>query len=251
MEARTREGMAYAASNIARLKAHPERGDRAVIGFAGAPWTLACYLLEGRGVPGFPRARACLAQEPAALARLLGVLERAAGAFLALQREAGADLLQLFDSWGGLLDGEDFLEYAARPALRLAGSLGQESPGSYPPLLLHIRGEGADWPALLGLASGLKLARLAISPDADVDAAALLASDEAQAFAPSDLVFQGNLDPGLLASAPPLRALEAEWERLRAAMAGRPWVVNLGAGLGPGSDLLRVEKLLALASTAS
>ena len=88
----------------------------ALLGFCGAPWTLAAYLVEGRGVKDFPTLRAFAAAEPAALDRLLALLSRLMAGYLIRQGEAGADAVQVFDSWAGLLARADW-ERIVRPHL--------------------------------------------------------------------------------------------------------------------------------------
>ena len=94
-----------------------------LIGFSGSPWTLACYMIEGGGGTDFRRAKALLAEQPELMHRLLDVLTRAVIDYLAAQRAAGAQALQVFDSWGGVLAPAHFREFSLRYLQRIADAL--------------------------------------------------------------------------------------------------------------------------------
>src|SRR5690606_1730695 len=98
-------------------------GETALIGFAGAPWTVACYMLEGHGGTGFQAARDCAINREEDLDRLTGLLTDATIAYLKRQAAAGADAVQIFDSWAGLLPRPMFDRWVTKPTQRIVAAL--------------------------------------------------------------------------------------------------------------------------------
>lgn len=200
--------------------------ETALLGFCGAPWTLAAYLVEGRGVRDFPTLRAFAAAEPAALDRLLARLSRLMADYLIRQGEAGADAVQVFDSWAGLLSRRDW-ERIVRPHLRTmletVGDAGvkriafvQNAP--------HLVEAYAELPAEV------------LAVDWRMDLAAV------QRRHAGRLAVQGNIDPAVLTAGPDaVRAAAGELLR-RVEPAGH--IVNLGHGILPGTPLDSVEALV-------
>jgi len=197
------------------------------IGFAGAPLTLALYLLEGRGAKGFERGRALALQDETSFGRLLEALAIGVADYAKRQVEGGAQLIQLFDSWGALLSCADWRRLvlpAARELVRRVRSCGV-------PVIWFVRGS-ADH-AALALESGAD----AISVDWSVDLPRF-ARERAAGRA-----VQGNLDPALLLAPPELAA--ARTAELKRAMAGRHgWLFNLGHGVTPDARIETVHALL-------
>ena len=198
----------------------------ALLGFCGAPWTLAAYLVEGRGVKDFPTLRAFAAAEPAALDRLLALLSRLMTGYLIRQAEAGADAVQVFDSWAGLLARADW-ERIVRPHLQAmleaVGKAGvkrilflQNAP--------HLVDAYADLPAEV------------LAVDWRVDLAAL------QRRYGGRLAVQGNIDPAILAAGPD--ATRAGAAKLLGEVEPTGHVVNLGHGILPQTPLESVEALV-------
>ena len=198
----------------------------ALLGFCGAPWTLAAYLVEGRGVKDFPTLRAFAASEPAALDDLLGRLSRLMAGYLVRQVEAGADAVQVFDSWAGLLSRSDW-ERLIRPhleaMLETVGAAGvkrilfvQNAP--------HLVDGYAELPAEV------------IAVDWRVDLAAL------QRRHGRRRAVQGNIDPAVLAAGPD--AVRAAAGDLLGRVDRVGHVVNLGHGILPGTPLESVEALV-------
>ncbi len=97
-----------------------------LLGFAGAPWTVACYMIDGRGRQGFPRALAAASQNPDFLQHFMTVLHQATLEYLGCQIEAGAEAVQLFDSWAGLLDDQQFRRWVIEPTKKLISALKAE-----------------------------------------------------------------------------------------------------------------------------
>ena len=156
-----------------------------LIGFAGAPWTVATYMVAGRGTPDQAPARALIYREPAAFDALIERLTEATVAYLLAQVEAGAEVVKLFDSWAGSLPGPLFARYAVEPARRIAAAVRAAHPGV--PVIGFPRGAGAGY-AGFAAAAGVQ----AVALDASVDPA------WAAAALPPRMCVQGNLDPLLM-----------------------------------------------------
>ena len=187
--------------------------ETALLGFCGAPWTLAAYLVEGRGRKDFPKLRAFAAAQPDVLENLLGKLSAAMATYLINQARAGADAVQVFDSWAGLLSLADW-ERLIRPHLEM---------------LLETVGE-AGVPRILFLQNAPHL----------LDAYASLPA-EVQRRYPARAV-QGNIDPAiLLGGAEPTRAAAAD---LLQRVKREGHIVNLGHGILPQTPLESVAALV-------
>jgi uroporphyrinogen decarboxylase len=205
-------------------------GDRlGLLGFAGAPWTLFSYMVEGGGSDDFRTARTMLLLDPALAREALGAIADTVTQLLRSQLEAGADAVQLFDTWGGLLDRETYREFAL-PALKRA----------IDPLV------AAGHPVLVFLRNGQHLLPLLEEIGAtgySVDWRTPLR--EARAAAPS-AVLQGNLDPVHLFAGPDVvrRKTAALLSEIREI--GPGIIVNLGHGILPGTP---PESVLALCET--
>lgn len=207
-----------------------------LIGFAASPWTLACYLIQGNSTPGFPATQQFLDQHPNTYLQLSALLEEYIIALLWMQQQAGADILQIFDSWGGLAPEEHFEKVISDPLIRIAATVAQWNV----PLIIHARSPAAtpfNWQRLCSQLPATPGFQRAISPDAKTDLTELLPS------LPDDIVLQGNLDPELFTPSRPLSELKAALDRLAQILRNRPWICNLGAGLSPASDLERVQSL--------
>jgi uroporphyrinogen decarboxylase len=210
------EGLGYVLAAL-RL-ARKELGSRVpLIGFAGAPWTLLSYMIEGSGSKSFSYAKRLLVEAPAQAHALLDRLARLVGDFLVAQVKAGAQALQLFDSWSGALGPRDFAEFALpyiRDTVHLARRAGAPvivfCPGSGWALEQIARVTGAD----------------VIGVDWHTDAGG------ARRRLPADRVaLQGNLDPCWL-YAPPA-AIRERTHQMLAAFGGRGHIANLGHGILP------------------
>ena len=199
--------------------------DVAVLGFCGAPWTLAAYLVEGRGVAGFPTLRAFAAKEPAALGALLAKLSEAMASYVIAQGRAGADAVQIFDSWAGALSLADWQRLIRPHLVDLLDAVGQ---AGLPRILFlqnapHLVDAYAALPAeVLGVDWRLDLAEL-------------------QRRHPGRVV-QGNIDPAILLAGPGATRTAAQ-ELLRRTDS-RGHIVNLGHGILPKTPIASVEALV-------
>ncbi|MEO6169386.1 MAG: uroporphyrinogen decarboxylase [Lysobacter sp.] len=114
-----------------------------LIGFSGSPWTLACYMVEGSGSKDFARVKSLAMNDPAAMHQLLDVTTTAVIAYLSAQRAAGAQALQLFDTWGGVLSPSMYREFSLRYMQRIAAELERGQGADRTPLILFGKGNGA------------------------------------------------------------------------------------------------------------
>ena len=191
-----------------------------LIGFSGSPWTLACYMVEGGSSDGFVRIKTLMHEDPATLHRLLEVLTRAVLAYLAAQREAGAQVLQVFDSWGGILAPAAWREFSLRYLERIAQELARGEGEERTPLILFGRGSGPHLGELA--ASGAE----ALGVDWLIDLA------DARRQTGDRVALQGNLDPTVLLASPECFRTEAA-RVLDSYGPGPGHVFNLGHGITP------------------
>lgn len=187
-----------------------------LIGFAGAPWTLAAYMIEGQGTKSFSVAKRYLAQEPARAHRLLGLLADAVGRYLVAQAAAGAQALQLFDSWSGALSPEDYRVFAL-PHLARAAHLARESG-----VPVIVFSPGAGW-ALEEIAEATGAEVIGV----DWHTSAL---DARRRLGPAQAL-QGNLDPCWLYAEP--AEIRRRTRAMLAAFQPGPHIANLGHGILP------------------
>ena len=186
-----------------------------LIGFAGAPFTLACYAIEGGGSRHFDKVKVFMHRDPGAWDRLLTILTDATVVYLNAQADAGAQVLQLFDSWVGILGPDDYRRFVQPHMRRLFAGLNPATPaihfGTDTSTLLELQRDaggdvvGLDW--RIDLATGWE--RLG-----------------------SGVAVQGNLDPTLLFA--PVEQIERQAQRILDQAAGRPGhIFNLGHGIMP------------------
>jgi uroporphyrinogen decarboxylase len=199
--------------------------DTALLGFCGAPWTLAAYLVEGRGAKEFPQLRAFAAAEPALLGELLERLTTAMGDYLIRQAHAGADAVQVFDSWAGLLSLADWRRLIRPHLERLLTTVGAAGV----PRILFLQ----NAPHLVDAYAELPCEVLGV--DWRVDLGAL------QRRFPTRAV-QGNLDPAILGAGP--AATRAAATELLRTTEPRGHIVNLGHGILPDAPLESVAALV-------
>jgi uroporphyrinogen decarboxylase len=210
------DGLGYvlAALQLARRELS---GRVPLIGFAGGPWTLMSYMIEGGGSKSFSMAKRLLVEDPARAHALLSRLARSVGEFLVAQVRAGAQAVQIFDSWAGALGPRDFREFAL-PYLRQAAKIAR---GSGAPVIVFAPG------------SGWALEEIAANTEADVigvdwqtDAAAARRQLPA-----TRITLQGNLDPCWLYAMP--ATIRERTQRMLADFGGRSYIANLGHGILP------------------
>ena len=200
-----------------------------LIGFAGAPWTVATYMIAGRGTPDQGPAHAMKAAEPEAFDALMELLTEATIDYLSAQVEAGAEVVKIFDSWAGSLKGADFTRYALEPARRIIAALKERHPGL--PIIAFPRQAGDHY---IGFARATGADCVAIDNSVDADWAAR--------HVQIDGCVQGNLAPHHLVEGGP--ALVEETRRIVRAFSGGPHIFNLGHGITPDADSDNVHRML-------
>jgi uroporphyrinogen decarboxylase len=191
----------------------------ALIGFAGAPWTVATYMVEGGASRDFRRVKSWAYRDPEGFDALITLITDATVAFLAAQIEAGADLVQLFDSWAGILPETAFERWVIAPTRRILRNLRRRFPDR--PVIGFPRGAGVLYERYVR-ETGVS----GISIDTTVPLG--YARDLQRC-----VTVQGNLDPVLLVTGG--AALEAAVRELRRALGGGPYVFNLGHGVLPST----------------
>jgi len=228
--ARVAERSAPVLETLQRVKAAlPE--DVALIGFAGAPWTVATYMVEGGTSRDFARTKRWAFGDPASFGVLIDRLVEATTIYLTAQIEAGAEVLQLFDSWAGVLPETEFRRWVIEPTKRIVVALKARHPTV--PIIGFPRGAGALYAAYVK-ESGVD----AVSLDSAVPLN--WAREELQARLP----VQGNLDPVALVVGG--TAMTEAVGRIRAAFQAGPFVFNLGHGIVPETPPEHVMELVSL-----
>ncbi len=201
------------------------------LGFAGAPWTVATYMVAGEGSRDHGEARTLAYRDQAAFGAIIDAITSATISYLGRQIEAGVHAVQIFDSWAGSLAPAEFERWVIAPTAKIIAALHDRYPGV--PVIGFPKGAGGRL-AAYAREAGVD----AIGLDETVDPA--WAND----VLPEGLPVQGNLDPlALLAGG---AALEEGVGRVRRAFAGRPHVFNLGHGILPQVPIGHVERLLEL-----
>lgn len=214
---------------VRRVKAELPQ-DVALIGFCGAPWTVATYMVAGRGTPDQAPARMLALQEPQAFGRLIDTLVEASAQYLVAQLDAGADCLQIFDSWAGVLPPADFERWSVQPTRRLVAKVREAHPGAR--IIGFPRGAGPGIPRYVD-ETGVNTVSLETAIDRQ------FARAEIQARVP----VQGNLDPEILLAGGD--ALDRAVDEIMAAFSAGPFIFNLGHGILPQTPIAHVERMLA------
>jgi len=202
-----------------------------LIGFAGAPWTLASYMIEGTGGGEFLHPRRMAYEAPMLFGGLIDLLIECIFDYLCAQIEAGAEVIQIFDSWAGLLSEPERRRWSLAPLRRIAERLREAHPSV--PVILFPRGVGLLYREF-ARASGAA----AVSLDSGVPL------DWAATELQPHVALQGNLDPVLLLADG--AALEREVECIRTRLGAGPFIFNLGHGILPQTPVGHVERLVEL-----
>jgi uroporphyrinogen decarboxylase len=211
-------------------------GSVPLIGFSGSPWTLACYMVEGGGSDNYATVKSLALNDPAAMHKLLEVTTDAVIAYLSAQRAAGAQALQVFDTWGGVLSPAMYREFSLRYLKRIA----QELP----------RGEGADRTPLIlfGKGNGAYVEEMAATGTEGVGIDWTVDLGDAARRTSGKVALQGNLDPVTLYASPDAiraevgRALDSYRDGNGGSREGH--VFNLGHGMSPDMDPEHVAVLV-------
>ena len=211
-----------------RLVVHELGGHKPLIGFAGSPWTLAVYMIEGGGSKDFRKARAFLYRDPQALHRLLQRLTDAVVDYLSMQITAGANAVQIFDTWGGILDEPRFIAFSLHYLRQIIARLRQSK--NRVPITLFTKG-GGSW--------------LPLMADSGADALGVdwsWSMSRARQQVARKVALQGNLDPAALYA--PLSVLRAEIQRIMDEAGTIGHIFNLGHGIHSDTDPKKVRLLV-------
>lgn len=201
----------------------------ALIGFCGAPWTVATYMIAGRGTPDQAPARLFAYRHPEAFAALLDKLVRGSVDYLERQVKAGVEVVQIFDSWAGVLPNPAFERWSLEPFKAIATDLKKRCPEVR--IIAFARGVGT------------RMARFLECPA--IDALGIDTSEDTEWVAAQIQPYkavQGNLDPLVLKAGG--NSLEAEVHRIVDAFSGGPHIFNLGHGILPDTPISHVEDML-------
>lgn len=219
------EKLHYVSDALALLK-RELAGSRALLGFGGSPWTLATYMVEGGSSDDFERIKLLFHTDRAMFDALLEKLTDALIAYFRMQIAAGADAIQIFDSWGGIIAGSDYEEASLKWIRRIVAALPEEFP-----IILYAKGTSPHLTAQA--ASGIRVL--------SVDWTSELA--KVRQILPAGVAVQGNLDPVLMQTSPEIVGCEAR--RLLESMRSLPGhIFNLGHGITPAAKLECMEALV-------
>jgi uroporphyrinogen decarboxylase len=202
-----------------------------LIGFAGSPWTLATYMVEGGSSRDFSRIKAMMFDEPALLHQLLDTVTEAVTAYLNAQVAAGAQALMIFDTWGGALTPRDYREFSLGPMSTIVAGLSREREGRRVPVILFTK-NGGQW---LEDIAGSGCDALGIDWTTDLG--------EARRRVGHRVALQGNMDPCVLYASPD-RIRDEVGQILEAFGPGEGMVFNLGHGIHPDVDPERAAVLI-------
>jgi uroporphyrinogen decarboxylase len=202
----------------------------ALLGFCGAPWTVASYMIAGRGTPDQEPARLFAYGDPAGFADLTDRLVEASASYLVRQLQAGVDAVQIFDTWAGILPAEEFTRWCIEPTQRIIAEVRRHVPEA----------------RVIGFPRGVGTALLRYVEEVPIDAVGLdwtvdlvFARDQIQWRVP----VQGNLDPLVLVAGGAV--LDRAIDRILEVFSEGPFIFNLGHGILPQTPLAHVERMIA------
>ncbi len=201
----------------------------ALIGFCGAPWTVATYMIAGQGTSDQAPARLFAYREPEAFAELIEILVDSSVDYLAAQLEAGADAVQIFDTWSGVLPPDQFDRWCIVPTQEIVARLREKIPGA----------------RIIGFPRGAGMMALSYAEMTGITAIGIdwmMPLFVAQEALQPRLPVQGNLDPLVLRAGG--AALDSSIDAILQALAGGPFIFNLGHGILPDTPIAHVEQML-------
>jgi uroporphyrinogen decarboxylase len=202
-----------------------------LIGFAGSPWTVGTYMVEGRSSRTFENIKALVADDPVAMETLLDVVSRTTIEYLNAQIESGAQAVMIFDTWGSVLEGDDYRRFSLSPMQQILDGLNRQSSGQTVPVILFTKGAG---PLLADMAE-TGCDALGVDWTTDLATARELTADK--------VALQGNLNPNSLRKSPDAIS-KAVANVLQSYGNGPGHVFNLGHGITPDIDPDHVKVLV-------
>lgn len=226
---RTKSKFESVAESVSRIRSALPT-ETTLIGFCGAPWTVATYMIGGKGSPDQAVTRLMAYREPSFVASLMDLLVEASINYLDLQAKAGADVLMIFDSWAGSLPDDEFEQWVVAPTKRIVAGLKLKHP--------HV--------PVIGFPRGAEYASLSYAESTGVDGigcdTAMPLALMAGPLSAKGIVVQGNLDPLLMIAGG--AAMERRARAIIDAMRGKPFIFNLGHGITPEGSPETVAQLL-------
>ena len=217
---RADDDLAYVMNAVKTIR-HELNGSVPLIGFTGSPWTLATYMVEGGSSKDFSRVKTMAYDQPELMHELLGLLADAVADYLCAQVAAGAQALQIFDTWGGALSASAYQEFSLTYMQRIIAQLPREAEGRPVPVIVFTKGGGQWLPAIADCGAQ------AVGIDWTTDIA------RARAQVGDKVALQGNMDPMML-FASPARIRQEVGSILAGFGSGSGHVFNLGHGITPG-----------------
>lgn len=199
-----------------------------LLGFCGAPWTIATYMIAGHGTPDQAPARLFSHRHPDEMVSLLNAVADVSADYLLKQLDCGADAVQIFDSWAGVLGGADFEQYCVKPVKRIVDKVRSRNPDAK--IIGFPKGSGIQYRDYRK-ATGVDV--LGLDWSVPLDFAAELQSEGA---------VQGNLDPTRLIAGG--NALDQGIDRILESLGNGPLIFNLGHGITPDTPIEHVERML-------
>lgn len=212
---------------VKRLRAELQ-DETTLLGFCGAPWTIATYMIAGHGTPDQAPARLFAYRHPRAFETLLSIIAEASAEYLIAQIDAGADAVQIFDSWAGVLGDHAFAAYSVKPVRRIIDAVRAARPGAK--IIAFAKGAGIN---LKTYRQGTGADCIGLDWTVPLDFAAALQQDGP---------VQGNLDPLLMIAGG--SALDDGIDRILDRLGHGPLIFNLGHGITPQADPANVARLV-------
>lgn len=203
--------------------------DTDLIGFSGSPWTLACYMIEKKGSKDFAKTRSSALSDPQQFSFLIDLLTQAVSSYLVRQIESGANIIQLFDSWAGVLSPDQFRKWVIGPTAKIVANIRKKHPQT--PIIGFPRGAAflyQDYIRQTGVT--------ALGMDTQVPPE--YACENLQTLCP----VQGNLDPMVLRAGG--KELDLQTAHILEALGRKPFIFNLGHGIDKETPIAHVENLV-------
>lgn len=208
--------------------------ETALIGFAGSPWTLACYMIEGGGSKNFENVRAAAIRDPEFFSQLIEILTQSIIEYLSLKIQAGADVVKLFDSWAGVLTPRELQKWVIDPTKKIVSELKKLHPNT--PIICFPRGIGMNY---LNFVKQVECNAVAIDQTVERKWAKKNLQQDC------GVVLQGNLDNLLLAFGSK-KEIEKEVLDILENFKDQPFIFNLGHGILPQTPIENVELVIKL-----
>jgi len=199
-----------------------------LIGFCGAPWTVSTYMIAGHGTPDQGPARLFAYENPEAFQQLIDILVEVSAEYLIAQLRAGADVVQIFDSWAGILGGDQFVRWCLEPVSKIVSRVRAQVPDAK--IIAFPKGAGSQYS---GYRETTSIDALGLDWSVPIEQAKELQKDGA---------VQGMLDPVRMVAGG--SALDEGVDQILAGLREGPFIFNLGHGITPNTPIANVERLI-------